>query len=303
MKHFILVAFLVTSAACGFTQDQQTSASLVQHYKVKGEVKEVDAEKKLVTIKHEEIPGFMAAMTMPFEVRDAALLTAVKKGDMVEADLAYTKQDAWLTSLKVTGKAPASAAPAAGAGGTTSTGAASTTAPGATTAGKALKPGDEVPDFTFTDQDGKQRKLSEFRGKAIAVTFIFTRCPMPTFCPKIAQNFLALQGELKKDASVYPKTQLLAVSIDPKYDKPAVTKAYLSGLKADQPHWSFATASENETRDFSRLFGFSYAGEELMISHNMRAAVINKEGKLVKVYNGSAWRPTEVASIMTTAAK
>jgi protein SCO1/2 len=308
MKMMRIVCWLAMLTSLLLFTRRNEAAEAGKHYDIHGVVVKVEPLKKSVTIQHEDVPNFMPAMTMPFDVKDEKILNGLKPGERIRADLLYVSGgDSYLTSItadtKPDTKAKGSAFQTSDTAGaknsnTTDTVSAASEKSAVATTLFAVKPGDEVPDIEFVDQNGQKHHLSDFRGKALGLTFFFTRCPMPSFCPKLAQNFAAAQAELKKSPEFYSKTQLIAVTIDPNYDTPAVLKAYGEKLHIDQNQWLFANAGEQATHKFSREFGYSAAGKAPDISHNMRTAVIAPDGKLLKMYIGSAWRPTDFADAL-----
>ena len=151
------------------------SEESITNYSVRGVVRELKADGKTVIIRHEDIPGFMPAMTMPFAVKDVSELKGLASGDTVEFRMRVTGTDGWIDQIKRQDPIPTSTAPLE--------------SPSVNVLPNVpiLSPGDDVPDYTLTNQLGKQFQLSDFRGRTLAVTFIFTRCPFPTFCPTSRQ--------------------------------------------------------------------------------------------------------------------
>ena len=173
------------------------------------------------------------------------------------------------------------------------------------------KPGDEIPDFGLINQDGKRVRLSQYKGKALALTFVYTRCPQPDQCTLMSTNFAAVDKALLADPSVYANTHLLTISFDPDYDTPKVMRSYgasHTGRYSDESfqHWEFLTGSQDEVKGIAQFFGVRYyhdtnSGEEQVI-HSLRTAVIDPNGKLVKLYRGNEWKPGEVAEDLRTLA-
>ncbi len=155
------------------------------------------------TVNHEEIKGFMTAMTMPYKVHDPKQLDGIAPGDLINARLVVLPNDAYLTDVKKVGQAPLPAAPA------------ETAAPSASSGFELLKPGEAVPDASFVDQSGKKRTFSSFKGSPVLMTFIYTKCPMPTFCPLMDQHFATIQKKLKDDPALKGRVHLVSVSFDP----------------------------------------------------------------------------------------
>jgi protein SCO1/2 len=277
-KYFLvfLIAFLL--AACG----PRRSAN-EKRYPIKGKVVSVEKSERTATIAHEEIPGYMPAMTMPFKIKKDADLELLKPGDQVTGDLVVDDLSSWLEiTAIVEGGAPLT--------------------PTSVVPGEP-KPGDEIPDFGLVNQDGQPIKLSQYKGKALALTFVYTRCPQPDQCTLMSNNFAAIDKELQKDPAVYAKTHLLSISFDPEYDTPKVMRSYgasHTGRYADEgfQHWEFATGTKDQVKGIAQFFGLRYfldtaSGKEEVL-HSLRTAVIDPNGKLVKLYRGNEWKPAEI---------
>ena len=159
-----------------------------------------------------------------------------------------------------------------------------------------LKMGAPVPDVAFVDQDGNHVNLSSFRGDAVVVTFIYTSCPMPNFCPLMDKNFQKMQAKLKENGNIL-RTHLLSVSFDPAVDTPAVMKTHAASLGADPRLWSFVTGDRDAIDKFASGFGVSISratNDPRDITHNLRTAIIDRQGNLVQTYNGNEWTPEQV---------
>src|SRR6476646_4823872 len=214
-----LAAILVMSACT--RSDERT-------FTLQGQVLSLEPARKVLTVKHEEIKGFMPAMTMPYEVRDAKLLDGLKAGDLINATLVVVSNGAYLSTIKKVGTAPLEKPPAEAPNPTASSGF------------ELLKPGQTVPDAAFVDQDGKARRFTSFKGSPLVITFIYTKCPLPTFCPLMDRHFSALQKPLRQDPALQ-KVHLVTVSFDPLTDTPPVLKEHAKGLNADLTRWTFLT--------------------------------------------------------------
>ena len=251
-----------------------------RRYELRGQVLSVRPERREIVIRHEDIPGFMPAMTMPFAVKDEALLEGRVPGDRVEGTVVVTDDNAWLERIVKVGFAPVPAEATAVA------------EPG------ALTPGSAVPDAAFVDQDGKPRRLADWRGHAVALTFIFTRCPLPDFCPAVDRGFARLQGLVKADAALRAKARLLTVSFDPEHDSPVVLRRHATRLGADPSVWLYLTGDVAEVDEFGRNFGLSVDRRDSTegLTHNLRTAVIDPAGRLARIWRGSDWDPAEVAA-------
>jgi protein SCO1/2 len=260
-----------------------------QRHPLKGKVVAVDLSERTVTVAHEDIPGFMPAMTMPFVVleKDAPLLREVSPGDEITATLVAPDSRYWLEDLVVVKKG--------------------TPGPGASPEAKAREPqpGDAVPDVALVDQDGRPLRLSDYRGKAVAVTFVFTRCPMPEFCPLMMRNFQAAHESLASDAALAGRTHLLTVSFDTQHDTPDVLRSYGRPFqKTATPftHWTLATGKDEAIRELGEALGLDYSEEDRSFTHNLRTAVIDPRGRLRRLFRGNEWHAEELVAELKAAA-
>src|SRR2546428_582580 len=233
--HLVFSLWLaIVAAACVKSSDQR-------QYTLQGQVISVTANHQEATIKHEEITGLMPAMTMPYKVRDAKLLDGIAPGDLITARLIVVPNDAYLTDMKKVGRAPLE----------TPRPVSTEAAPSASSASagvELLKPGDAGPHARFVDQNGRTRAFSSFRGSTIVLTFIYTRCPMPTFCPLMDRHFASIQKKLKDDPALAAagRVHLVSVSFDPATDAPPVLKNHAKRLEGDPKTWTFLTGDRDE---------------------------------------------------------
>ena len=260
-----------------------------KRYQLSGQVLGIKAEEREILIKHEDIVGFMPAMTMPFTVREGKLLEGLTPGDLVTATLVVAETEAHLSAIEKKGHAALDVPPP----------------PETASSGfELLKPGEAVPNQLLIDQNGAPRPMSSFRGHRVALTFIYTRCPMPDFCPLMDRHFQALQREIKKRPAL-ADVRLVSVSFDPQFDTPPVLKAYAERLQADPLIWSFVTGERDEVARFAARFGVSLERAEqnpIDITHNLRTAIVDAEGRLVKVHSGNAWTPSDLLADLTATA-
>lgn len=281
----VAVCVLTAAAGCGRSPEAPPATSAETIYDVKGVVREIEPAEKTIVIDHETIPGFMDAMVMPFNVKDTNLLVEVSVGDTVKFQLVVTETDSWISTMAkagVSGDRP-SPVPAP-------------TEPGGTNEVPSLKGGDVVPDFELTDQEGRPFRLRDFRGKPVIVTFIFTTCPLPNFCPLMTRNFAAMQKELRK--TLGDRFHLLSITIDPGQDTPEVLKEYALHFTQDLATWSFVTGSPEQIRQVATLFGLSYQPEGGTITHNLRTALIDPQGRIVHIWKSNVWQPEEVLTMV-----
>ena len=274
----VLSLVLFTGTACR----RHTSAN-EKRFDLKGKVVVVEIDKHLVTIAHEEVKGFMPAMTMPFMLPDESTLQFLATGDEINATLVVDGAQSWLENVTITRQS---------------------SDPSATTGVTEAKEGDEVPDYRLVNQDNKEIRLHNFRGKALLLTFIYTRCPLPEYCNLMSTNFAAVDRELQKDKNVYSKTHLLSITIDPEYDTPKVLRSYGSAHTERYEsetfeHWDFATGTKDQIKGVAQFFGLRYFQDNDQIVHGLRTVIIGPDGKVVKVYRDNQWKPDEVAAEMT----
>jgi protein SCO1/2 len=269
----------MTLLASFFLTNCSSKPANEHRYELKGKVVAVDRAKGEVTVDHEDVKGYMPAMTMAFPLRDAEALKVLEAGDQLQATLVVADDGYWLDSPVITKSLPGGAAVTPPAG---------TAEP---------QPGAEVPDVKLVNQDGRPLSLKQFKGRALVVTFIYTRCPLPDYCPLMSANFARLNSAIQGDAALRGRAHLLSVTLDPEYDRPTVLKAYgatYAGGKFD--NWDFATGEPAEVRRLAEFFGLIYKAEGDQIIHSLRTAVVTPEGKLLKIYRGNEWKPDEVLS-------
>ncbi len=265
------------------------SRGLEKPYPLKGVVVSVDRAGGKVTVKHDEVPGYMKAMTMPFAVGETKILDDLKPGDTIEAKLLVNDRSSHLEGIIVSrpsGTPAVETIPALGPYG---------------------KPGDAAPATALVDQEGKGFSLADLKGEAVGVTFIFTRCPLPDFCPRMNLNFSEVERLLAADKKLYGKTRLISVSFDPAYDTPAVLKAFrdpfLKGVPGVVPgHWRFATGTLEHIKEFAGFFGLTYLKTGEQFVHSLATAVIAPDGKLFSIRRGNDWEAKELVDDLRKAA-
>ena len=249
-----------------------------KRYELKGKVVMVEREKHLVTVAHEEVKGLMPAMTMPFTVANESDLDALAPDAQLTATLVIDGAHSWLEDLVIVQQS----------------GTPNMTAHGMTV---EAKEGDQVPNFVLQNQDGKQIRFKDYRGRALLLTFIYTRCPLPEYCTLMSNNFAKIDRQLEQDANLYAKTHLLSISIDPGYDTPQVLRSYGAAHTEryqDETfkHWEFA--SGEQVKQAAQFFGLQYFADKDQIIHGLRTVIITPDGKVAKVYTNNEWKPEEV---------
>lgn len=278
-----LLALILAVLLAGIVGCNRKQPVPERRYEVKGRVVSVDKEARQIMVEHEDIPGFMKAMTMPFRVKDDWVFDRAAPGDLIRATLVVGEQshleDVSLTKQSDTG-----------------TGSSGMRVPQA---------GDAVPDLSFVNQDGSRIRLRDLRGKTLVVTFIYTRCPLPDYCILMSNNFEEVAKKLKKDAQLYENTRLISISFDPEYDNPKVLREYGSRYASEVDpkftHWQFVTGSPEDVKKAADFFGISYVREKDQFVHSLRTAVIGPDGKVVRLFPGNEWKPDEVVGAISGA--
>jgi protein SCO1/2 len=283
---FIFSLLLVTLAGChaGPQKSAATEASpSFKIYKLRGKIVSTNAATGEVTLDHEAIPGFMDAMTMPYRLKDASILSELHPGDVLTADLLVLQNadaDVLLDHIVVVAQGKPDYKPAV--------------------IYHVPAPGDQVPDFALRNQDGRTIHLDQFRGKALLITFIYTRCPLPDFCPRVTHNFAMIEKQLGADPALNARTHLLSVSFDPEHDTPERLRAYGaeyigSDAKGAFAHWDFAVPQKQVLLEMAKYFDLGMtAGPEDSITHTLSTTLVGRDGKVVRFYPGNEWTPEEV---------
>lgn len=249
-----------------------------REYHLEGQVLAIDAPKQQVIIRCEEIPGYMAAMTMPFTVKNATVIARTKPGDLVNGTLFVSDDASYVTKLTTVGSAPL---------------------PGVMPAGVApiLDPGASLPDAHFTDERGQPRTIASFRGETLVITFIYTRCPLPDFCPLMDRHFKQLQQAIGASSTLRGRVHLVSITVDPAFDTPAVLRKHAAELGANPAVWTFLTSEEPDAKAFAGSLGVFVSrghGDQGAIVHNLRTAIVDPQGRLAKIYDGNDWTPDQI---------
>ncbi len=257
-----------------------------KRYPLKGVVTAIDPAQAKITVDHEEIPGYMSAMTMAFPIRDDPKVVAfLRPGDRIEATLVVDGETYFLEEVLTKGFVP-TPTPFGGPGVKPEP-------------NKGVGVGDTVPDFTLTDQTGAKVKLSQFRGEPVAVTFVYTRCPIATACPLTVARFSKIDAALKKDKY----GALLCVTVDPDNDTPAALKDYAKRIGADPARWKFLTGDPKDVARVAERFGALYYPDKGQIVHSQGVAIVGADGRLATAFYGEQWEPEAVLEEMQKARK
>jgi len=276
--------YLFIFALIAFTAGAQTNQEI---HPAKGIVIAVTPAEKKVTIKHDTIPGYMQGMTMPFDVKDTNELTGLAPGDVVTFRIVVQGNEGWIDQLHSTGiksNTPPTTAPFR--------------------AVEPLSEGDLFPEYHLTNQLGEAFSTAQFKGQALAITFLFTRCPFPNFCPLMANNFSATARKLLANPNAPTNWHLLTITFDPENDTPEVLRAYAEAHHADPAHSTFATGALSDIIAIGEPFGLTFWKEQgSIINHNLRTIVIDRTGRVQKIFNGNTWHPDDLAAELIKAAK
>jgi protein SCO1 len=253
-----------------------------EHYETRGVVRGFSPDRQTIEIQHENIPGFMPSMTMPFSAHDPKEIADVRTGDAISFRMTVAKTDFWIDRVKKLRREDVDVAEPK-------------PAPSISAENSArLKEGDAMPEFSLTNQNSERISLDTFRGRPFVLTFVFTRCPLPNFCPLMSNNFEELQAAIKASSAPLASTRLLSVTLDPAFDTPEVLKTYAGYHHADPQTWSFATGDEKEVDTLTRAFSVYRQTEGGTISHGLATALIDRDGKIAQIWRGNAWKPLEV---------
>jgi protein SCO1 len=287
MRGLILfLLFSMSFLACKNAAAVDESPGNVNRYPLKGKVVSVDKAAKTAKVDHEAIEGFMPAMTMEFPIRADWVWGDLVAGSDIRAELVVdnsAKDPYWLENIGIV----ASAIPGQ---------------PPVPVNDNFAQVGKEVPDFSLTDQDGKRISLKDYRGKALAITFIYSQCPLPEYCIKMSTIFSDLALRLNADAGRKDKIRLLSISFDPERDTPAKLRSYGigylgKGAKPDFTVWQLAVGSDAEVRKIADFFGLRYEvdqNDKTQINHSLRTAVIAPDGTVTKILPGNEWTAADL---------
>ena len=293
-----MLVFLLASPLAGCHTRPPGTAERVSEpkaYHLRGKVVATDPATAHVTVSHQAIPGLMDAMTMPYKVVDPSTLAELHPGDLITARVLVDPtpdgpSNARLDDIVIIAQARPDYQQ--------------------TVTYHVPAPGDVIPDFHLLNQSGKQIHLAQFRGRAVLLTFIYTRCPLADFCPRMSRNFAEIDKALAPDKALYAKTHLLSVSFDPKYDTPPVLRSYggaHTGRFTDEDfaHWDFAAPSLAELPKLEQYFDVGVTGDSAnpsSIQHSLSTVLIGKNGKVVAWYPTNDWKIPEVLEQLKQAA-
>jgi len=292
----LLLSFLLLCTVLGCKHPSPAAPVQGQQmsYTMRGKVISTEAATGEVTLAHEAIPGFMEAMTMPYKLKDPSTISELHPGDRITARLLVLKDsdgeyhDPRLDQVVVTAQAKPDYKP--------------------TSDYHVPQPGDQVPDFKFINQSGRSVHLSQFHNKAVLITFIYTRCPLSDFCPKMSRNFATIDQQIAQNPAFYKATHLLSISFDPAYDTPAVLRSYGGAYtgkytKENFDHWEFIAPAKTDLSAMEHFFNVGVTpGEANSLNHSLSTLLIDRQGRIAAWYPGGDWKPSDVLTAMHQAA-
>lgn len=284
---FLLCGLLLALVGCKPNSSAPPSATTTnQTYAVRGVIQQIPPDHRHVTIKHEKIPDYMAAMTMDFSLRDTNALVGFAPGDEITFTLVVTADDDWIENLQRTGKVGGIAGP-----------------PGWHAVEPELAVGDTLPDYEFTSETGREVKFSDFRGRAVAFTFFFTSCPLPEYCPRMNRNLSEARKLLLADSNAPTNWQFLSISFDASFDTPQILANYAGIYRGDNAdRWLFVVAATNTLVSLAPKVDLNFWRENGSISHNLRTVVLEGRGKIFRQFDGNDWTAAQLAEAIRGAA-
>ena len=289
----IVLLCLFVFLACKTASNSDQPWATAKRYTLKGKVISVDRGGRKAKIEHQDIPGYMEGMTMSFPIHAEMVWDELKPGSEIRADLVVdnaAKEPFYLENIIIVGAPdPNKPAPPINE--------------------SFAQVGQPVPDFSLTNQDGKPISIKDFRGRALAITFIYAKCPLPDYCIRMSTNFSDLANQLATNAELKDKIRLLSISFDPANDTPEKLRSYGlgylgKGAKPDFTIWQLAVGKDAEVRKIADFFGLRYevdASDKTLINHSLRTAVIGPDGKVTKIFPGNEWTPADLLRELITA--
>jgi protein SCO1/2 len=267
-------------------------ARSIQRYEVTGLVLTVDIPHRTVLVSHDPIPGFMDAMTMPYRVDNPRVLDTLKAGEKIEFTLVVGKTSSYITNVHVREydsweRDPAQNRRLALLDEAMRSGASSQS---------TLSIGQTVSDFSLVDQTNRPVTLSEFRGKVVAITFIYTRCPLPDYCMRLSNNFAQLQKRF--NTRMGRDLVLLSITFDPDHDSPDVLAKYAETWKANVDGWHFLTGTLSNVKQVCGMFGMNFWPDEGLLTHSLHTAIVDREGKLVANIEGNQFTAVQLGDLV-----
>ncbi len=264
-------------------------APMTGSFSAQGVVEGIAADWHQATIHHQAIPGYMMEMTMSFPVKNTNELAGVSPGDEVTFTLVVHEKEDWIENIHRIGH---SGLPA------------NKPAPPSATEFAELKPGDLLPDDELLAENNQRVRFSDFRGKSVAFTFFFTRCPLPDFCPRMNRNFAETRQLILSTPGAPGNWQLLSVSFDPDFDKPETLSNYAEFYRGTNTHhWLFAAAPVPTLNDLAPRLNLMVMRDGDGLSHNLRTVVLDPQRRIYRQFDDNRWTPAELAAAILEAAR
>ena len=300
LTKILALSALLTTAGCPHPKDPQPktktptpTAKSLRTFQVRGIVQEIPQTGTQLRIAHEAIPNYMPAMTMPFSVKDRTELANIQVGDAVSFALHTAETESWIDQIQTIPNNPPPAQPP------------SVPAFRPAREVQLLQIGDALPNHPFVNQDNQPVQLRDFKGNVLVFTFIFTRCPLPDFCPRMSQHFKTACESLQNDPQAPDNFRFLTISFDPAFDTPKILKNYAQTFSANPEKWSFLTGKITDLDAITQQFGLRFTRAQQLIdswNHNLRTILVDPQGTIRQIYIGNTWTPeTLVADIKAAA--
>ncbi len=284
MRSLLLIGGLIAATAAAFVAARATPEEKV--FAVSGVIRApLDRDGRIV-VAHEDIPGFMPAMTMGFGVANPSEAAALRAGDRVRFRLRVNGTSSRATDFTIGGH---DAAPAP-----TKT---------ASVGHGRLREGDVVPEFSLTSETNHPFTAAELRGHLTVVTFIFSRCPVPEYCPAMALRFAQLQKAILAEPKWVPRVRLLSITLDPEFDRPEILQAYGAAVGANPAVWQFATGGKDEIAKLTKSFAVYAERNGVTLDHTLCTALIDDEGRVVEIWRGNGWGAGEVMAAVSASSR
>ena len=242
----------------------------VRVFSGRGVVEELKPADRIIVIRHEAITNYMAAMTMPFKVKETNEFAGLQRGSQIDFELHVAENESWVDhviSRGIVSLPPLAAAPVAPA-----------------PAANYVDTKYELLHYRFTNELGQPVSLSDFPGQALAITFFYTRCPLPDYCPRLSKNFQVASQKLEAMTNAPTNWHFLSVSFDPEFDSPEMLKSYGQSYQYDPAHWSFLTGPKAKIGELARRAGVTFENTDGSITHNVRTLIIDASGHLQMIF-------------------
>ena len=281
----LLISPSVKSAGVFLSANE--SETNVQTFAANGVVRAINTDARTVLIQHGAISNYMSAMTMPFKVKDTKALAALQAGDEISFQLHVTETESWVDQFSKIGTVSLKENK-------------SPDQPVLET--QIVRAKNPLLEYKFTNELGRAVSLSDFRGQALAITFFYTRCPLPDYCPRLSKNFQEASQKLESLPGAPAHWHFLSFSFDPEFDTPAVLKAYGESYQYDPKHWSFLTGPPDKIAELARQSDVKYESDGGLINHNFRTLIVDAGGHLQMIFPTSGDLSDEIAAEIVKAA-